>query len=275
MKQDADFGKSLDIGLEGEKLLDQIAEAYRERGEDAVEVKNDQKVSETGYVYIERESRGKASGIDASNSPYWAIVLDGDKFKREVIVIIKTERLREICQHSDSGDVPGGGSDTSRGYLISPEKLVKSLESICARRAEGKAKLDQQSSYLDTPAARPEAAAATPPQLGSELEQLKMKWKQIIEEAPAEVKRSNAVAILRSAGIKPVAFEDDTVVLAFKYNIHKENMEKLENKKVAEKIVSNFIGRSCRVRCIHEPEDGHLLQAALKMGAQIVGAEER
>jgi len=52
-------------------------------------------------------------------------------------------------------------------------------------------------------------------------------------------------------------------------------MEKLENKKVAEKIVSNFIGRSCQVRCIHEPEDNHLLQAALRMGAQIIDTEEK
>jgi len=65
------------------------------------------------------------------------------------------------------------------------------------------------------------------------------------------------------------------VVLAFRYNIHKENMEKPENQQVAEKIVSNFLGRSCRVRCIYEPEDNHLLQEALKMGGQIIETEEK
>ena len=119
------------------------------------------------------------------------------------------------------------------------------------------------------------AASIPPPEPGTEIERLAQHWKQIIEEAPAEVKRSNAIAILRSAGVKPVAFKDDTVVLAFKYNIHKENMEKSENKNVAEKIVSSFIGHSCQVRCIHEPEDNHLLQAALKMGAQIIDTEEK
>jgi len=131
-----------------------------------------------------------------------------------------------------------------------------------------------KSKPVSAPAAET-TAPASPPEPGTEIEQLASRWKQIIEEAPAEVRRTNAAAILRSAGVKPVAFKDDTVVLAFKYNIHRENMEKLENKKVAEKIVSSFIGRSCQVRCIHEPEDNHLLQAALRMGAKIIDTEEK
>jgi len=72
-----------------------------------------------------------------------------------------------------------------------------------------------------------------------------------------------------------VAFEDDTVVLAFRYPLHKEKIEEPENQKVAEKIISNFLGRPCHVRCIHEPENDHLLRAALKMGGQIIDVEEK
>jgi len=122
----------------------------------------------------------------------------------------------------------------------------------------------------------PEAAtSATPSELGNEIEQLRANWRQVIEQAPEDTKRTPAIAILRSAGIKPVAIENDTVVLAFRYDFHKENMEKPENQQVAEKIISNFLGRPCRVRCLHEPEDNHLLQAALKMGAQIINVEEK
>ncbi|HEX74784.1 MAG TPA: DNA polymerase III subunit gamma/tau [Dehalococcoidia bacterium] len=115
----------------------------------------------------------------------------------------------------------------------------------------------------------------TPPQPGSEIEQLRLNWRQVIEQAPQDTKRTAAVAILRSAGVKPVAFEDDTVVLAFKYPLHKENMEKPENQQVAEKIVSNFLGHSCHVRCVYQPENNHLVKAALKMGAQIIDVEEK
>jgi len=128
MDYDAIFDESLAIGLEGEELLRLIAKAYMARGEDAVEVKNDQKVSDTGNVYIERESREAISGIDASSVPYWALVLNGPEYKREVIIIIKTTRLREICQRSGYGNIRGGNSNTSRGYLIPVKKLVRPLE---------------------------------------------------------------------------------------------------------------------------------------------------
>ena len=136
------------------------------------------------------------------------------------------------------------------------------------------------------PTREPEAvtAVAPPPppedkvaplKAGSEIEQLKLNWKQVMEQAPDDTKRTPAIAILRSAGVKPIAIEDDTVVLAFKYSYHKEQIEKPENQHLSEKIISSFLGRPCHVRCIYEPENDHLLKAALKMGAQIINVEEK
>ena len=113
-----------------------------------------------------------------------------------------------------------------------------------------------------------------PPEPGSEIEFLKQNWKQIIEKAPADTQKTPAVAFLRSSG-KPVAFEDNTVVLSFKFPIHKDNMEKPQNQQIAERIISSFIGHPCRVRCIYQPEDNHLVEAALNMGAQIIDVEEK
>ena len=120
-----------------------------------------------------------------------------------------------------------------------------------------------------------EDVPTTPPELHNEIERLRLNWKQVVEQAPEDAKRTPAIAILRSAGVKPVAIEDDTVVLAFRYNFHKEKMEQAENQQVAEKIISNFLGRPCHVRCIHEPEDNHLLQAAKRIGAEIISVEEK
>ena len=114
-----------------------------------------------------------------------------------------------------------------------------------------------------------------PSPVNNDMESVIVNWRQIIEQAPENTKKSPALAILRSAGVKPIALEDDTVVLSFRYDYHKEKIEQVENKQVAEEIISHSLGRSCQIRCIHEPESNHLLKAALKMGAQIIKTEEK
>ena len=133
-----------------------------------------------------------------------------------------------------------------------------------------------------TPASTPEPAPpeiepvpTTPPELTSEIERLRLNWRQIIEDTPPDIKKTNTIALLRSAGVRPVAIEDGTVVLAFRYNIHKENMEKPENQQIAEKIISNFLGHPYQVRCVYEPKNNHLVKAALQMGAQVTSVEEK
>jgi hypothetical protein len=104
----------------------------------------------------------------------------------------------------------------------------------------------------------------------ADLERLQAHWKEAIEQAPDDTKRTPALAILRSPGTRPVAADDNTIVLAFNYEIHKEQLEKAENKEIAEKIITNFLGRPCHIRCIVEPEYGCLVKAALALGAEII-----
>lgn len=127
MKYDNHFDDSLKIGLAGEQLMKIIAQGYIAQGENFMEMKNDQKINHKGNIYIERKSRGRISGIDDSRVPYWGLILDGPEYMREVIVVIKRERLLQICQRLGWGNVPGGDSDTSRGYLVPVEQLVKPL----------------------------------------------------------------------------------------------------------------------------------------------------
>ncbi|MDO8577716.1 MAG: DNA polymerase III subunit gamma/tau [Dehalococcoidales bacterium] len=111
-----------------------------------------------------------------------------------------------------------------------------------------------------------EAEPVSPLQGANELERLRLNWKLVIEQAPPDTRRSPALAILRSAGVKPVKIENDIVSLAFKHTALKEQIEKIENQRATDRIISNFLGRPCRVRCILE--DNHLAKAALKIGAQ-------
>jgi len=143
-------------------------------------------------------------------------------------------------------------------------------------KATEKPKAEAANTPEDTP--RPEnnptPPADTPPGLHSEIERLRLNWKQVIAQAPDELKRTSAVAILRSAGVKPVDIDGDTVILAFKYPIHKERLETAENQQVTRTIIGNFLGRACQVRCVHEKEDNHLVDAVKRIGAQVTKVEE-
>jgi len=110
----------------------------------------------------------------------------------------------------------------------------------------------------------------------TELERLKTNWKQVIGQAPEDTRRTPVAAILASAGIKPVAIEHDTIVLASRYPIHKQLIEKAANREIAEKIMSSFLGYPCHIRCVYQPDEyRHLVKAALEMGAQIIDIEEK
>jgi len=171
-----------------------------------------------------------------------------------------------------------------------PPPPVKKASAAKKQAAKSKAADVPKDIPKDTPKAEPvdvskempkaeppksEDTPTTPPELHSEIERLRLNWKQVIEQAPDEVKRTSAIAILRSAGVKPVAIEGDTVVLAFRYPIHKEKLETTENQQVVRTIISNFLGHACQVRCIHEPEDNHLVDAVKKIGAQVTSVEEK
>ena len=121
-------------------------------------------------------------------------------------------------------------------------------------------------------AVKPTVVAEDPPvshESDADIEKLKTNWKQIITGASSEIKRTNAIAMLRSAGIKPETMSNDTLTLSSRYEIHKETIEKPENRRIVEKLISDYLGRSCKVTCVYKPENNPLIQAAIKMGAQM------
>lgn len=88
-----------------------------------VEVKTDFMVSRTGNVAIEYECYGEPSGINATESEWWAIVLDGDKYQGRQIVLVSIERLREIVRGCRV--VNGGDNGAAKMYLVPVEKFVQ------------------------------------------------------------------------------------------------------------------------------------------------------
>ena len=126
---------------------------------------------------------------------------------------------------------------------------------------------------MTNPEPPPKAAPhlESPLAAGSAIEQLQGQWTRIIRESPDGLGKTPAAALLRSA--RPISIENDTLVVSVRHPYHKEKMDILENQKTVDKIVSSFLGRPCKVHCVYEHENNHLVKAALDMGAQVIDAE--
>jgi len=114
------FDYDLVIGQEGEKLIDHIFKNCK------IEVKRDFWTGTTGNIAVEFASRGKPSGISKTKSDYYAFIL-AEQFRDEVIIFIKTKRLKEIArEYYLKGSVKEMGDDkTSLSVLIPIKELSK------------------------------------------------------------------------------------------------------------------------------------------------------
>ncbi len=117
--------------------------------------------------------------------------------------------------------------------------------------------------------AKPAAVAITT------LEELVKQWPQLLSCAPPQLRRSSALAILRSAGIQPVAFNGGIVTLSFKFPIHMNKINEPENKRITSEILSACIGAPVQVVCVLEQVSNHLVKEAQRRGAEIINVEDK
>jgi hypothetical protein len=115
-----DFKYDLKVGQIGEQLLNEILTLK------TIEVKRDSWIYKSGNIAIEYESRNKSSGIAKSQADYWAIIFSGD-YKDEIILIIKENRLKEICrEYYKKGNIKTmGDNNTSKAILIPITEILK------------------------------------------------------------------------------------------------------------------------------------------------------
>lgn len=99
-------------------------------GQEAIEVKRDFKISETGNVAVEFECRGKPSGIATTKSDWYAIALDGAEFEQEVIVFITTDRLKRLVDAAPGRVMYGGDGVLSCFKLLRADRLLLDNTSI-------------------------------------------------------------------------------------------------------------------------------------------------
>ena len=115
MKYNSDFSHDLELGQKGENLL---AKILLLKG-DKIEVKTDLQATKTGNVFIEYKSRDRLSGLSTSKADYWAFLISNEQ-----IIIIETNKLKELCKTKGLRRVDGGDNNTSKGILLPLNKLI-------------------------------------------------------------------------------------------------------------------------------------------------------
>jgi DNA polymerase-3 subunit gamma/tau len=113
-----------------------------------------------------------------------------------------------------------------------------------------------------------------------EVDFIRDQWADFVETLRGMGSSGNLDAFLRSA-CEPVAVEDDTLVLAFYYSLHKEKIEDPKYRHLIEKKLGEKFSSPSKVRCVLRPKakqravEGHLVRAALEMGGRITSVEEK
>lgn len=127
MDYNSDFRYDLKFGQAGEELVGTILEGII-KGDSKFEVKTDRMVGKTGNLYVEYQSRGKKSGILASEADYWVFVIGTTFISIEKRKLIELIRINKHWRR----DVPGGDDNTSLGVLVPVKELftTKNMETM-------------------------------------------------------------------------------------------------------------------------------------------------
>jgi len=117
MEHNNDFKFDLFIGQSYETQLSKLLGKR-------IEVKRDFRALETGNIFVEYESRNKPSGIATTEAEYWCYWLS-----EEHCILIKTERLKELCRKylNTNRDTIGGDSNTSKGILLPTKNFIEQV----------------------------------------------------------------------------------------------------------------------------------------------------
>jgi hypothetical protein len=130
-RQGSIANKDFDINLlEGQLKETALYETLSGNGA-TIEVKRDYASSRTGNVAIELNCNGKPSGILATKADWWAIVLDGNRYNSEVVVMVKTNRLKRLMGEGAPKRIVNGGDGMRAQMVLLPvEQLLARLGGV-------------------------------------------------------------------------------------------------------------------------------------------------
>ena len=118
MKYSSSFTHDLAFGESAEDWVNDIFKNGKK-----IEVKYDRIAHKTGNIFIEYQSRGKASGIATTDADYWIYKIE----KTECAMILPVAYLKERLRFYYKNNMylsDGGDENTSKRFLIPINKII-------------------------------------------------------------------------------------------------------------------------------------------------------
>ena len=110
------------------------------------------------------------------------------------------------------------------------------------------------------------------------VETLRNNWRQLVDGLRGVGSGGNLDAWLRS-GSQPLAIEnDDTIVIGFAHNLHRDKIADPKYRHLVERRFAQLLGKHYTIRCEkvgQEDRGGHLVRAAQQMGGQVVSGRDQ
>lgn len=122
-----------------------------------------------------------------------------------------------------------------------------------------------------TDAPRPTPPADPEPQQPGGLvdfERVAQVWPRVVDSM-----RMNRTVQALLRGCKPIALDEDRVVLLFQYEFHKAKIEEPANTALVEQALTKALGQNLAIRCTMEEEQGAVVGRAASNGDQVLGDE--
>lgn len=120
---DYDLKYAADV-LDGEQYEQKLAQILNGH----IEVKTQKTVNKTKNVFVEVTDKGRPSGVMTSKSKWHAQIFEGEGFNGEVIVLIRTDRLKRITEkhwYVKGGDNSTGAKVNRNSLLFSDDEIDK------------------------------------------------------------------------------------------------------------------------------------------------------
>ncbi|MBI2853459.1 MAG: DNA polymerase III subunit gamma/tau [Chloroflexi bacterium] len=131
------------------------------------------------------------------------------------------------------------------------------------------------------PVETPQPAARPAPAAPVQETPLKADWNKVL----VAVKAVNKNIAVRLQDCEPISIENGVAVLGFGHSFHKDKIEEPEHRKLVEDTLSKVMGSPYKINCTLQVQEkkpqtqqapqGHLIKAALQLGAKIINTEEQ